>query len=177
LITATVKGFPAKTFYSPDIEKIVASIISYPEREKLASVYPKRQNKFTPNGKTAPIYTENTTENKDKEKAEDLFLLFWAAYPRKEDKKNSERKFASLSDKEKLEAYEGIKRFASYWKSSGTDIRYIPHPSTFINGRRWEDEIPENVRPRSNERPVPKNVLVGERDYSAGTEQFAPFTR
>ncbi|MFZ3233657.1 MAG: hypothetical protein WA194_09345, partial [Patescibacteria group bacterium] len=115
------------------------------------------------------VFTEST-------QAQDLFGEFWKIYPRKEDRRNSEKKFASLSDKDKADALEGLRKYASYWNAAGTARQYIPHPSTFLNGRRWEDEIPDVVRPRSFEKPVPKNVLVGDRDYSAGTEQFAPFT-
>lgn len=117
---------------------------------------------------------DNNTRLENISAREDLFPEFWKIYPRKEDRKNSEKKFVSLSDKDKADALAGLRKYASYWNAAGTARQYIPHPSTFINGRRWEDEIPDTVRPRQFEKPVPKNVLSGTRNYSAGIENFQP---
>ncbi|MBQ1791875.1 MAG: phage replisome organizer N-terminal domain-containing protein [Oscillospiraceae bacterium] len=36
------------------------------------------------------------------------------------------------------------RRCATEWK--GADMQYIPHPATYINQRRWEDETPPQAR-------------------------------
>ena len=71
---------------------------------------------------------------------EHTFSLFWDLYPKKANKKNSKAKFSKLSKKDQLSAIEFLKKkpFA------GTDTQYVPHPTTFINGARWEDEITAN---------------------------------
>lgn len=44
-----------------------------------------------------------------------------------------------------------------------------PHPATWLNGKRWEDE----VKPSSNVHQFPQSRHIGfaERDYTAGLVQ------
>ena len=68
---------------------------------------------------------------------EHTFSLFWDLYPKKTDKKNSRTKFKKLSEQERQSAIEFLKRKPF----EGTEVKYVPNPTTFINGARWEDEI------------------------------------
>lgn len=36
---------------------------------------------------------------------------------------------------------QGTRRYLEYWKAHATDMRYIPHPSTWLNNRQWEDDV------------------------------------
>ena len=75
------------------------------------------------------------------------FEAFYRDYPRKTDKKAAERAWDKLSEKDRLAAYAGM----VYHRDNNPqwqDKSLIPHPSTFLNGRRWEDEI---VLPRREE--------------------------
>ncbi len=69
------------------------------------------------------------------------FERFYNAYPRKVGRYTAEKGFKKLSNKEREEAYKGLKNYLKYWKVTETEKQYIPHPSTFINQKRWEDEI------------------------------------
>lgn len=73
--------------------------------------------------------------------AEKLFARFWAAYPRKENKKNAFRAFVRMQPDEALlgEMLRAIERQrgSPQWQEDGG--KYIPQPSTWLNGERWED--------------------------------------
>ena len=77
-----------------------------------------------------------------------LFNRFWQAYPRKVGKRNAQKAFERLQvDKPLLDK---MLRQIAHAKQSRQwqDMQYIPYPATWLNGRRWEDELPaENKRP------------------------------
>lgn len=78
------------------------------------------------------------------------FDEFWKAYPRKQSKTAALKAFEKLKpDGELLGAMlSAIKRQveSDQWKRDGG--QYIPHPSTWLNGRRWEDEGGNSQEPR-----------------------------
>lgn len=72
------------------------------------------------------------------------FEEFWSLYPRKVGKKKCESKFESLV-RQKIEfADEIISGLSSQVENlKSKEVEYIPHPITWLNQGRWEDEIPE----------------------------------
>jgi DNA-binding transcriptional ArsR family regulator len=71
-----------------------------------------------------------------------LFDSFWKAYPKKTNKEFAKRVFAKLKvDQELLDKILRSLNIQTrtIWKDK--DTQYIPHPSTWLNGKRWEDEI------------------------------------
>lgn len=71
-----------------------------------------------------------------------LFDEFWKAYPRKSNKGFARKVFDKLKvDRELLNKM--IQALAlqnrTVWKDK--EQQYIPHPSTWLNGERWEDEV------------------------------------
>lgn len=68
------------------------------------------------------------------------FETFWAAYPRKVAKPSAAKAFARLRPDDAMVAtmLTALQRQSSAW----TEQRFIPHPSTWLSGRRWEDEEP-----------------------------------
>lgn len=72
-----------------------------------------------------------------------VFDAFWSAYPRKTAKKDARKAFDKVprSEWDKLiPAVEEQKVSAQWQKENG---RFIPHPTTWLNQGRWEDELPE----------------------------------
>lgn len=83
------------------------------------------------------------------------FNRFWKVYPRKEGKGKAEESFAKYHPNDELtdamiRAVEKYKR-TDQWKRDGG--QFIPHPTTWLNQRRWEDEPKEEPSPA----PVLKN--------------------
>lgn len=81
--------------------------------------------------------------NKTKENNNLLFVQFWDVYPKKKGKQSAEKAFQKIAPDEALfkimlDAIEEQKKSAEWQKDNG---QYIPHPATWLNGRRWEDEI------------------------------------
>lgn len=120
------------------------------------------------------IDTDTDTDKKTKSSspaADDLFPKFWKLYPNKKGKAAAEKAWKKLKvtdDLFNLIAQGLAKQCASQaWTKDGG--QFIPHPSTWLNGKRWEDE----VKPTSNVHPFPQSRHTGfaDRDYTAGLIQ------
>ncbi len=71
------------------------------------------------------------------------FDIWWAAYPRKVAKRLARKKWADLSKEfppidQMLKVLEAQKRSKGWLKNEG---EFIPHPTTYLNQGRWEDEL------------------------------------
>lgn len=94
---------------------------------------------------------EVTTNKKDKNKRNiyiDHFDVFWKAYPKKVGKAVAEKSFKKIRVNDELlevilQAIEAQKQ-SKQWQ----DKQFIPNPSTFLNQRRWEDEIEQATEER-----------------------------
>lgn len=73
----------------------------------------------------------------------DLFARFWGLYPNKKGKTAAEKAWQKLKVTEALftEIADGLGRYcvSREWKKDGG--QYIPHPATWLNGKRWQDEV------------------------------------
>lgn len=70
------------------------------------------------------------------------FDQFWLRYPRKVSKETSRRAWAKLTPAERSAAVASLNLHVAQWTASGTEKQFIPHPSTWLNAKRWEDELP-----------------------------------
>jgi hypothetical protein len=83
----------------------------------------------------------NTVVNK-KESSNPFFEEFWKAYPRKTNKGFARKVFEKLKvdDAMLTKMIQAIYvQNKNVWKDK--DQQYIPHPSTWLNGERWDDEV------------------------------------
>lgn len=82
-------------------------------------------------------------KGKSKPKGLAGFDEFYACYPRKQSRRDAERAWAGLAPDEALRktlhAALDAQKHSPQWRKD--DGGYIPLPATWINGRRWEDEI------------------------------------
>ena len=94
----------------------------------------------------APSLAEKKAE---KAETEERFEAFWAAYPRKVNKKKVREWF--FKHKPTAEQLAGMLSALSKQKKSdqwATDEGiYIPHPTTWLNGEKWNDELPRGKPP------------------------------
>lgn len=74
-------------------------------------------------------------------KKEMWFESFWEIYPKHQDKKKAKQKFLKLcTDKKKYqEIMDGLRNVLPVWAKK--DTKYIPMPTTWLNGERWNDEV------------------------------------
>lgn len=92
------------------------------------------------------------------------FNIFWDAYPRKVAKPRCRKIFervcyGKVAINVLVDAINRYKKTSQWQNEGGT---YIPHPSTWLNGRQWEDDI--DALPK----PIKANGKCRdeERDYS-----------
>lgn len=71
------------------------------------------------------------------------FENFWEVYPKRVAKKKAKDIYNRLATSKKTEEYimQGLQNYIKKWRSEKTDIQYIPNPTTWLNQKRWEDEI------------------------------------
>ncbi|MGY2438580.1 hypothetical protein [Pseudomonas sp. SDO52101_S400] len=100
---------------------------------------------------------------------EGLFALFWKLYPRKVGKDKAEKAWAKLKVNQALYDLMVAALAKQVLTPDWTKERgqFIPHPATWLNGKRWQDEIPDVP---TNVHPFPQSRHTGfaERDYTAG---------
>lgn len=106
----------------------------------------------TDNHKPKTINQETITQEREREdstppkppakKAADDFSVFWLAYPKKQDKQNALKAWKKLNPdaetQRKMILAIQAQRASPQWQKDGG--QFIPMPSTWLNGRRWEDQ-------------------------------------
>jgi hypothetical protein len=78
---------------------------------------------------------------------EDHFVEFWTHYPRKIAKAKCKKKFLNLCKNEKVNPHNiltGLEKYLPVFAEK--EIKFVPHPFTWLNQKRWEDEINENFQ-------------------------------
>lgn len=85
------------------------------------------------------VKKKSKTENKQQE----YFSIFWASYPKKVGKGAAEKSWKKIKPtkdllEKMLNAIEIAKQSMQWNKDNG---QYIPNPATWLNQKRWEDEI------------------------------------
>lgn len=70
-----------------------------------------------------------------------MFNDFWKLYPRKVSKRVAEKSWSKLTKDEQLDAFEALPVHIKYWQLKNTETEFIPHPATWLNQGRWEDEL------------------------------------
>ena len=71
-----------------------------------------------------------------------MFIEFWDFYGKKVGAKNKcEKKWLALTDEERQEIIDTLPSFLS----SISEKKFVPHPETYLNQRRWEDDIQKEV--------------------------------
>ena len=97
-------------------------------------------------------------------RAEELFEIFWQAYPRKVSKQPAKRKFIILMREldeagaskllEQMLSAIATQSRSSQWQEGE---RYIPHPTTWLNQGRWEDE---GVAPQRSQADIERELAA-----------------
>jgi len=98
--------------------------------------------------RNAEVTQQNKNKNKNIYMLKNGFNLFWERYPKKLAKRDAEKAFAKIKPDEKLfnlilEKLELYKQSEAWLKDGG---QFIPYPATWLNGRRWEDEITPTIQ-------------------------------
>ncbi len=85
------------------------------------------------------------------------FDEFYKIYPRKKNPKAARKAWKKIDPEKIPMIMEKLKRQMKedhQWQ----DAQFIPHPSTYLNGERWEDEITQHQAPKTNSFNKPNEV-------------------
>ncbi len=113
--------------------------------------------KTMPNKEPEPEPEKKNTPNPPRSSAgadslSDGFTAFWSAYPAKKARAVAAKAWAKLKPDQQMQAaiMAGVERdkASEQWMRDGG--RFIPHPATWLNQRRWEDEAPAHGASTSN---------------------------
>ncbi len=90
----------------------------------------------------AALAAWNAAKDQKPPKVDETFTEFWQVYPRRVAKPAAEKCWRRLSKSDKRAALQFLAR--AEWPE---EKKFIPHPATWINQRRWEDELPDDDGP------------------------------
>jgi uncharacterized protein YdaU (DUF1376 family) len=83
--------------------------------------------------------THNPIPNTHKKEYIDRFNVFWKQYPRKVAKPNAEKAWLKIKPDDVV-----LKKMLDAINQQGLpskEIQFVPHPATWLNAKRWEDEV------------------------------------
>jgi len=94
-------------------------------------------------------------------KQQERFDKFWDAYPKKRSMGQAEKAWIKINPDDELlgvilSSLERWKRSKEWLKDGG---QFIPYPSTWLNAKGWEDEL-----------PVTRDSPTTEKDYNSGRD-------
>lgn len=87
-----------------------------------------------------PVKVEQGVRKGSRATIDNGFDAFWRAYPRKVGKPKAQSAWKSVS-KDAVAVMIGLARWTVYWIARN-EPEFIPHPTTWLNQRRWEDDPP-----------------------------------
>lgn len=110
-----------------------------------------------------------------------LLDRFWSHYPRRAGKGAAVKAWEALTDEEREAALGVAEAYGKAWRGATADeLRYCPHPATWLHQRRWEDDPAEwgpkkAIAPQTPER---QRSLIGAHLPSSRPERdpYAPGT-
>lgn len=155
----------ASTIKSDGFRMYILNLLANIYEHPLQGVY---RGSIDPRGTSVTVPVTDTVTDpvieqepkKKKQKVAEGFDIFWEAYPRKTSKAEAVKAWNKIRPTEALvdTMIESIEK----WKKTEQwrDPRYIPHPSTWLNQERWNDEVPEQ----------PKTFNGGQKNH--GSENF-----
>ena len=83
------------------------------------------------------------------------FDRFWSTYPRKVGKGAAVNRWRRMSAGDRQSALDAVQHHADRWSRERTEVRFIPHPATWLGQQRWNDDLTTEAR---NEPSMPSAV-------------------
>jgi hypothetical protein len=86
---------------------------------------------------------EEEEEQQPEEQINEIFNELWNLYDKKVSKESSLKAFKNVSKN----AYDEIRKNIPLFVKQYSDKQFQPHFSTYLNGKRWKDELKAEVKP------------------------------
>lgn len=105
------------------------------------------------------------------------FDFFWDEYPRKVAKGAARKAYlAAVRTTPADVILAGLRSAAAHWRSEKTEKKYIPHPSTWLNGECWADDHGESTDSEDPRRAqiekFRRTLLLHERDELIARREY-----
>jgi len=123
------------------------------EVKRIGNVEKRREDKEIEKDKRIKYSSASATANADDcdtqivDETTAWFTQFWSEYPKKKDKANAFKAFKKACVN--LQTYETIMTALINQKKYWKDYQYIPYPSSWLNGKRWEDDTSNDTMRKS----------------------------
>lgn len=134
----TIRGWEKRQFIS-DIKDPTAK-----ERQKRYRESKRYARNDTVTSRLPESDTDTETDKKHNAQDES-FAVFWSLYPNKKAKSQALKSWIKIDRDLYGQIIESLKlaiKSDGWTKDNG---KFIPHPSTWLNGKRWEDELTVKV--------------------------------
>lgn len=121
-------------------------------RPKAALPFEEKPNALNSLNETkAKKSNKEEEEEKEEELKENLFSIFWIDYGKQVEKKKTKEKWMKLKIEDMHICLAALPKYVK----STPDVKYRKHPTTYLNGRNWEDVILE-----SESTPLQKGIKM-----------------
>jgi hypothetical protein len=97
---------------------------------------------------------------------------FWVLYPRHVAKLAARKAWAKVDPACHVAILEALVSWRPVWRDK--DPEYLPHASTWLNGERWEDELPQGYRKVTAESTQTASERARTGDQTILTRQTIP---
>ena len=97
---------------------------------------------------------------------------FWALYPRHVAKLAARKAWARTRPADHVAILEALVSWRPVWRDK--DPEYLPHAATWINGERWEDELPQGFRRVTGESTLGHQIVDLGNDQPVPVRQTIP---
>ena len=142
-----LEGENNEFLYNERLREEIEKRQAFSESRRINALHDKKQRKGKKSiCKASAKHMGNGNRNRIINKnIDEMFNLFWKAYPKKKSKPEAEKAFLKLNpDNNILEviilSIENSKLSEEWLKEKG---KYIPYPGTWLNNKRWLDEETE----------------------------------
>lgn len=143
------------------------------ETVPILEIKPDTQQHWRKSNQVVRVPSANTPQKPQNAPLSD-FEAFWALVPRRVGKKAAERAWRAVERRgESFEAIEGMRAYAAAFAQSGTGLKYVPHPSTWLNRRGWEDDL-EAVFPSQKPQMTEWEQKAAQMGYDLSTVKNSP---
>jgi len=120
-----------------------ASVIPHGQRSDISPVGSRKEEVGSRKVEVGSRKATSSSRSRARRADDPHFERFWSAYPRRLAKADARRAWEKLApDEITIEAIlEGVRRHALSEQWRRDSGQFIPYPATFINKRRWEDDV------------------------------------
>ena len=121
-------------------------VARYREKQKLLADTSNVTSNVTVTDSNADREEKKREEKKREEEIIGRFSRFWYVYPNKVKKSVAEKSWVKLAPDDALTdriVADVERRVKTEWIGEGK--KYVPHPTTYLNQRRWEDETEVDI--------------------------------